>query len=139
MNGYRKQYRICTRTEWPTSDGLNHETIHRDKRRFTSRKAAEKRLLVFGEEPWLAFGKGPEDPWCWGSHPCDMARPTGARYSSEEDYECHEAHTTAREFFDAKRADRVGRLLEAWIEERTVSPWSRTSRRAFDVRPEPQP
>jgi hypothetical protein len=46
-------------------------------KRYASRAAAERRLVLLGPEPWRAYGKGPDDPCemhehtAWGGE--DMA------------------------------------------------------------------
>lgn len=45
----------------------------RKQKRFASLKAAERRVRLLGPEPWTAFDKNPDEPWC-----C-----SGSRYTSE--------------------------------------------------------
>lgn len=122
MKGDRKQYRICVETEWPDGDDFRI-SISKDKRRFGSLAAAQKRLHLYGSTPWLAFGKGPDDPWCWQSPPCGFC--DGSGFDVDSLPECQARHSTAREFFEAKAAERIGRVVRSWIEVRAVSPWSR--------------
>ena len=123
MKGDRRQYRVMRRVEWPRDDGDTTESVSQDKRcKAGSLAQAKRRLLVYGPEPWLAFGKGPDDEWCCAKSPC-------LGYKDEE-FVCDAEHVTAREFFTRQREAMFGKVIEAWIEERTVSPWSRVTEEA---------
>lgn len=124
MKGDRRQYRVMRRTEWPRDDGDTYLTVSPDKRcKAGSLADARRRLLFYGPEPWLAFGKGPDDEWCCASSPCLIHK--GA--DPEGEFNCDAEHMTAREFFTRQRDAMFGEVIEAWIEERTVSPWKRVA------------
>ena len=94
-------------------------SVRADKKKLRSLAAAQKRSLLYGPEPWLAFGKGPDDDWCHGKASAENC----ARYGGPDDPGCDETHSTAREFWAMRRAEFSGKILRVWIEERTVSPW----------------
>lgn len=122
MKGDRKQYRVMRRVEWPCDYGDTRETVSPDKRcKAGSLADAKRRLLAYGPEPWLAFGKGPDDEWCCAKTPClGFAGDAGEEFDG-----CPAEHVTAREFFTRQREEMFGKVIEAWIEERVVSPWHR--------------
>ena len=127
MKGDRKQYRVVATVEWPFDDG-SYTVTKRGKRTYNSRAAAERNLLRYGPEPWLAYGKGPDDDWCHGLHRCDETQ--GSSREGYREFKCPHVHTTARDFFEGMRRKNPAKVLDAHIEERTVSPWSRVTEEA---------
>ncbi len=95
-------------------------SVRADKKKLRTLAAAQLRSLLYGPEPWLAFGKGPNDEWCHGKASAENC----TRYGDPEDPGCGETHSTAREFWNMRRAEFSGKILRVWIEERTVSSWT---------------
>lgn len=119
-----RQFRV--KFEMETPDNGDNQAPYRvtkaDKKKLRTREAAEKRLLLYGPEPWLAFDKGPDDEWCHGKA---SAEKCGGKIGyGPESPPCEEKHTTAREFWEMKRGEMAIKIVHAWIEERTLSPWS---------------
>lgn len=44
--------------------------MDRKSKRFASLKAAERRVKLLGPEPWTAFNRDPDEPYCCRGHEC---------------------------------------------------------------------
>lgn len=87
------------RVKWKRA-GLDSKRV-----KYTSRKFAERRVaLLTSTEPWVLFGKNPDEYECCSG------------------YECGCGGETVREFSDRMRAD-MPALEYAVIEQRQVGPW----------------
>ena len=113
----RKQYRVCFTVAWDDCGDGFVGSPRADKKVYATRKRAERRSLLYGPEPWLAFGVAEDSIWCHGKNNCANWR--------NPDYEetCPERHSTAREFWEERRAEMGVKFAKVWIEERTISTW----------------
>jgi hypothetical protein len=88
--------------------------MHRKSKRFATLKAAERRVRLLGPEPWTAFDRDPDEPWCScrGSHEC----PCGGETLREK---------LLRERTEGPDPDGGGMpaIQEIRIERRVIAPW----------------
>lgn len=56
------------------------------RKRYCSRCAAERFMVLLGPEPWIAFGRGPDEPYCClhANPECDCDGRTNAEQSEVE-------------------------------------------------------
>lgn len=80
--------------------------MKRKTREFRTRRGADRRMLLLGPEPWLAFdGRGPDDFWCCAGSP-----------------ECGCGGQSVREYHAARRAE-LPAMEYFRLEVRDVGPW----------------
>jgi hypothetical protein len=94
---HRTEFRVVVKRE-----GLRQKT-----RIYRTLRGAQRRLALYGPEPWLALGHAAEDLFC-----CDGR-------------DCNCGAITWREHSDCQRAG-MPNLEFARIESRKVGPWSET-------------
>lgn len=85
----------------------------RKNKRFATLKAAERRIRLLGPEPWTAFERDPEEPWCCNGQ-----------------YECGCGGITVREHLLEQRSasggpedDGMAPVEYVRIERRSVAAW----------------
>lgn len=90
---------------------------HRKSKRFATLKAAERRVRLLGPEPWTAFDRDPDEPWC-----CNL-----------DNRQCACDGETLREKLLRQRAEGNGHgddsggmpaVVEIRIESRPMGAWS---------------
>lgn len=80
------------------------------RKRYASRKAAERFMRLLGPEPWVALGKDPNALVCCRGTLCDQNQ-------------CGCGGLTWREHLEAQRED-IPALKSVRLETRTVGPWT---------------
>jgi hypothetical protein len=60
------------------------EGCHRKERRFARVATAERFLLLFGPEPWTAYGAEPGRPYCCSGYECGCGGLTERQRTAEE-------------------------------------------------------
>jgi hypothetical protein len=86
--------------------------FHQKMKRYASLKAAEKRKLFLGPEPWLALGVDPDELYCCSGHECGCGGDTWREHLIRQ-------RTEGRHPED----DGMPPIEYIRIEKRKLSPW----------------